>query len=130
MKRFYLDEINANFWRNTNKYIPKKRAKERAAKWKEERKKYGFDNRDTWNVDVTMVALLYERLRMYVDTAPVDLTLHKFQWDEEEINQEEFLSRLIQLCEDFLKDDDVDYDHNYVSNIWHKWAIVSLYTWW
>ena len=36
----------------------------RQGKWKKERKKYGFDERQTWNLNTTMIELLYERVMM------------------------------------------------------------------
>ena len=37
----------------------------RQGRWKKERKKYGFDERQTWNLNTTMIELLYERVMMF-----------------------------------------------------------------
>ena len=37
----------------------------RQGRWKKERKKYGFDERQTWNLSTTMIELLYERVMMF-----------------------------------------------------------------
>lgn len=37
----------------------------RHPQWKEERKKYGFDERETWGLDTTIAQFMYTRLMMF-----------------------------------------------------------------
>lgn len=153
MKRFYLDKIKANLWRDTNKGIPPKRAKKRLAQWKKEQKKYGFDSRDTWNLDYTMVAILYERLKMYVEITFVDMekTLVPHErpdfWNSSEKPTKEeiknfkenaefdkldvLIDELILLCEKYLKEEySLDKGYEVTDEIWAKWARISPFVWW
>lgn len=43
-----------------------------------QREKYGFDDRETWNLDYTMASWIYSHLRMLLDVSIVDLEYHKF----------------------------------------------------
>lgn len=44
---------------------------EREERWAKDTKVFGFDDRDTWNLDSTMLELLYERVRMYVEVSEI-----------------------------------------------------------
>lgn len=48
--------------------------------WTKQRDKYGFDERETWNLDEAFYEWIYSRLQMYVDVCIVDLTFHKFEY--------------------------------------------------
>lgn len=48
--------------------------------WKKQRKDYGFDERETWCLDNIFYEWLYSRLQMYLDSAIVNLTFHKFEY--------------------------------------------------
>lgn len=68
MKRKYLEEIGLKLedtpigcCLEESKNIEKGRGK----RWFIERKKYGFDSRETWDLDYTIKLYLYERLCMY-----------------------------------------------------------------
>ena len=51
----------------------------RTALFKEQRKTYGFDEKETWNLNYTYITWLYSHLKFYLDYAPVNLTFHKFK---------------------------------------------------
>ena len=53
--------------------------KEQKEQLKKQRKKYGFDERETWSLDYTLIGWLYSHLRMYLDRANADLTYHRFR---------------------------------------------------
>jgi hypothetical protein len=48
-----------------------------AAQWRKERRQYGFDSRETWNLDRTFVEWLYARLMMYLEHTTHNLDFHK-----------------------------------------------------
>lgn len=52
----------------------------RADRFKKERKKYGFDSRETWCLGWTMIGWMYSHLKMYLETGGrvVNLSFHKF----------------------------------------------------
>ena len=46
--------------------------------FKKQRKKYGFDERETWSLDFTLATWLYEHLCVYEEIAAVRLDYHEF----------------------------------------------------
>lgn len=55
--------------------------KERQARFEKERAKYGFDSRETWAMDYTLAAWIYERFMWYIDEnhIPVNLEYHRIE---------------------------------------------------
>ena len=76
----YLDDLGIPHENQGVNYAPSKGDK-RANHWKKERKKYGFDSRETWNLDGLMTQWIYCHLKHYKKCACVDLTYHKFDFD-------------------------------------------------
>lgn len=66
-KHYYEKEIGVNkdsyFWQESEK------KDDRYEQWKEQRKKYGFDARETWSLDGTLATYIYPRLCMFRDIA-------------------------------------------------------------
>lgn len=64
----------------------KENDKQRRKRFKKQRKKYGFDERETWQMDFTLATWIYEHFIWYKKHSIVDLTFHTFeipQWDKE-----------------------------------------------
>lgn len=68
----------------------------RGKDWKEERKIYGFDSRETWGLDYTFNLWLYERLSMYNDINIIDTSFHKFTYKDEEITFQNCIDRMLE----------------------------------
>lgn len=104
----------------------------RQDEWRKEREIYGFDERDTWGLDSTMIMLLYERVKYFVEFAPVDLTSNKITIDEETKTLEEWLSTLTNVCEKYLSQESTRMDkiYDYQFEIWTIWRSVSGFMWW
>lgn len=68
-----------------------------------------FDKRDTYNMDLTLIAWLYERLRYFQDKISqiVDLTFHKFEVDGMELTQRECIDRMVADCAIILLGDSI-----------------------
>ena len=95
---------------------------------------YGFSMMETWNLDTSLVELLYERLMRYKTQTMVNLEFHT-TWDDEELDgmtQLEVINYLIELCKDYLLDDDfITGRRNYKNKkIWKVWTILSPAMWW
>ena len=43
-----------------------------------QREKYGFDERETWALNSTLIGWLYSHLKWYVKHSPVDFTFYSF----------------------------------------------------
>ena len=62
-----------------------------------------FDERDTFCMDNTLIAWLYERLRYFQDDKTcVDLNFHKFEIDGETLTQIQCIDRMIEDCKVIL----------------------------
>ena len=82
----------------------------RQKEWKKQRKKYGFDERETWSLDFSFHLWLYERLKMYKKIAPIDMTYHKFMFKDKEYNQGEMIDMMLDRLEYSFRKDYNDLD--------------------
>ena len=71
----------------------------RNQKWEKEREQYGFDERETWNLDFTFFCWLYEHLRKYKEVSPVDLNCKIVKVNDEEKNLGEWIDIMINNAE-------------------------------
>ena len=74
----------------------------RNQKWEKEREQYGFDERETWNLDFTFFCWLYERLKRYKEISPVDLSCKIVKVNNEEKNLEEWVNLMISNSKDLI----------------------------
>ena len=106
----YLEKLGISIYDYGTNCKPKDWKKEkRTSRWKKQRKKYGFDDRETWNLDRLFVEWLYSHLMMYKEIGGkiVDLNFHKFDYKgkKKEITQLEAINIICRACEDYLKAD-------------------------
>ena len=71
----------------------------RNQKWRKEVEEYGFDERETWNLDFTFFCWLYERLRKYKEVSFADLTHKIVKVNNEEKNLGKWLDIMINNAE-------------------------------
>lgn len=106
----------------------------RQERWKEQREIYGFDDRETWSLDFAFYCWLYERLKMYLEVNFVDLTFHKFEYEGEELTQEECINCMLKGCELYFKHEDSwnisEEDWKIIGDVTKIWAIVWPAMWW
>lgn len=106
---------------------------EREAQWLQERKEFGFDSRETWALELSFYCWLYERLMMFLDVNCIDLNFWKFEYEGEELTQQECIDRMIEGLKIALTKDDYDYtdeERKKVNGIAKIWAIVLPKMWW
>ena len=48
-------------------------------RFKEQRETLGFDERETWSIDFTLAAWVYERFMWYLENAPIDTTFYQVE---------------------------------------------------
>ena len=58
---------------------------ERQERWKQQKEECGFDDRETWSLNGTMAGILYEHLRMFMDTASDVINLEFYRFEVEKI---------------------------------------------
>lgn len=107
----------------------------RAEKWEIERQIYGFDETETWDLNSTFYAWLYEHLRMYMDKASevVNLKFHQFTWRGDSYTQLEIIEMILEHIRFYFSeeyDDFSEYDRIYIDEVGELWALVLPAMWW
>ena len=98
----YLDDLNIPITDYGTNFC-NQNTDNRARKWRRQRTKYGFDERETWSIDELFVEWIYTRFKMFKEISCVDLTFYKFHYIDKEITQEEAIDIILASCEDYLK---------------------------
>jgi len=133
-RRAYLDGLGSDYepaesWGFQDGADPARR--QRA--WVAQRARYGFDGRETWSLRTTMMELLYERLKMYLDLADSVINLDHYQFIFEGVafTQRECIVLLIALAEDALHPDREERVSDEASGrFWTLWALIHPVMWW
>lgn len=108
----------------------------RLSKWKEQRKNYGFDDRETWDLRHNFLGWLYERIKMYIDVCDCDLNYHTFKYDGKEYTQQQILDK---ICENIELYFDAQFSADpdkwskrvpYLNEIGTLWGLVLPAMWW
>lgn len=72
----YLDDLNIPIEKYGTNFVSDNDLRYKT--WNEEKTIYGFDSRETWNLDQSMIEWLYSHLMMYKEYAHIDMTYYKF----------------------------------------------------
>lgn len=109
----------------------------RASLWAEEREEYGFDNRETWNLNSIFIEWIYTRVLMYKEYSIVDLNYHKFPYKDSEITQGEAIDKILELAKEILLLGDYLWDtekekivYNNQREICDLWKEILPAMWW
>ena len=130
----YFDEIEGDKYEHPARWCSPNDP--RSSQWYEERRKYGFDSRETWSLNTVFYIWLYEHLMMYKEKASeiVDLTWHKFEYKGETLTQIECIDRMIEGCKVYIQnpyDFEVDKEKlEKVTEVAEIWAMVLPAMWW
>ena len=102
----YLDELGIPRNKQGINFAPDKGDK-RAKRWKKERKKYGFDRRETWNLDGLMAQWIYTHLKLYKKCASgtIDLEHYKFEYDGTTYTESEAIDYITEQLGSYIKAD-------------------------
>lgn len=138
MGRKFLEDIGIK----EEKIKHSKKRKKRLAK---QRKKYGFDEVETWSLENTFYYWLYERLKMYMKVADpvVNLNFHKFEYKSKTYTQRELILKLIDLLKEHILSEEkwyeidneeipafVDRYNERTKEICEIWGIILPTMWW
>lgn len=138
MGRKFLEDIGYE----EEKIKHSKKRKKRLAK---QRKKYGFDEVETWSLKDTFYYWLYERLKMYMKVADpvVNLNFHKFEYKSKTYTQRELILKLIDLLKEHILSEEKWYEINdeeipifvdrykkRTKEICEIWGIILPAMWW
>ena len=134
-RHYYLEQLGWDIRKCGTNFCDNK--DKRYKKWMRERKKYGFDSRETWNLDGLFLQWLYEHLKMYKKEASkiVDLSFHKFDVNGKEYTQKECIDKMIKDLKYILTHDDLDEDvakkmQKKINRVLDFWKIVFYAMWW
>lgn len=114
--RLYLEKLEG--WQNWQDNMEEDSRKE---SWKEERETYGFDSRDTWNLDSTMAELLYERLKMFNEVNIIDTDYHTIEINSVEMSMQEAIDELLKSLKLRLTDENLEVAYNHEVRAWTIW---------
>lgn len=84
---------------------------EREENWKKQRKDYGFDEREVWNLDIIFIQWLYSHLMMYKEKASqiIDLSYYaNYKWGERKITLEKAIDKVLAATKAILVAEDFD----------------------
>ena len=127
----YLDELERDPYPFSH-YNPYDHRKER---WAEQKRIYGFDDSETWDLNSTFYAWLYEHLRMYVDIGGeiVNLDFHKFEFKGRTYTQLELINEILERIRFYFSDSYDDFDEEYTKYVYEVgeiWALILPAMWW
>lgn len=116
-----IDEYGTNFMKDNDP---------REIKWRTERELYGFDNRETWNLDSIFAEWLYSHLMMYRETCIVNLSFYKWTFQGKEYTQEEAINVICKLCKNYILDCDDKENIVGLQNATRLFADILPAMWW
>lgn len=78
----------------------------KAEKYRHQRKMYGFDESETWDLNIGFCIYLYERVSMFKETAYMDLKYYTYEYKE----KRRTLAEMIEVLLSYLRIILVDFD--------------------
>lgn len=125
-QRKYLDELGVTGHGHDVSAIDP-----RQCRWQTQRRTYGFDERDTWDLSRTMVELLYERVLAFREFSPDDLTAASLTWNGVLWPQCDLVEAMLTKCRRIIISERIDASVRHdVSDVWNMWAVLSDAMWW
>ena len=117
-KNKFLDNLGLKRKEYGTNWCIEKKTK-RAKSWKKQRKLYGFDSRECWNLNTTFVEWLYSHLMLYKKEAAqvVDLEYHKFDFNGKTYTQKECINIILKACKRYLLVDEISEDKEKMAKI-------------
>lgn len=105
----------------------------RDSKWREQRRIYGFDERETWSLDNTFFCWLYERLKMYDEVNIVDTEsdFNKIRFKGKEFTLQDCMDFLLENCKMIILDQGMS-DHiiKLEKEVLDLWRECYRLLWW
>ena len=133
-KNKFLEDIGLTKYQygayKTHKNDPRKK------KWKKQRKKYGFDSRECWDLDDRYVEWMYSHLLMYYKETKgiINLDVYITTYNGVDYTKREAIEFMINSFKDYLLTrDDFSADAKIEDNLktaMHLWAEVFYCMWW
>ena len=100
----YLDDLGLNIETYGTNFISDDDSRNKI--WSKQREEYGFDERETWNLDRTFIEWVYTRFLMYKEFCIINTGYHKISYKNEEITQGEAIDKVLSLAKEILQSGD------------------------
>lgn len=100
MGRKILDKFNLH-WKIHKENKIKEYGLKRALEFRNQKREYGFDERELWDLDYSISTLLYERLVLFKEVAKqyINLEFHQYEYKGETLTQLQCIDRMIDSLE-------------------------------
>jgi hypothetical protein len=101
--------------------------------WSKQREEFGFDERDTWSLDYTLILLIYPRLKMYNEVNGINTSYHQFEYKNNTYTQQECIDKIIEGFEIYLSKSEykrTEEDWTKIEDARMLLAIISPALWW
>ena len=104
----------------------------RHTRWLKQEEIYGFNEIETWCLDVAFAQLIYERLMMYkeIGGSIVDLNWRTFKMDDKEYTELELIDMMLEHCKHVIQDDELGGQLNHMNEVWKIMGVVHSALWW
>lgn len=89
--------------------------------------------KETWNLDQTMLVFMYEKLNHYKDVTDTDMTYHTFTtFNLKEVTEAEMIEEILQDIRDMYNDTEDDYRVKNIRKmrLFHNIAQIFDHLWW
>ncbi len=131
----YFDDLGIPAYKYGVNFLDKN--DKRLKKYKKQKEKYGFDSRETWNLDKMFAEWLYTRCTMYLKEADgiVDLEFHKFEYNGKTYTQKQAIKKVIKwskyyVLHKFDCDETEQKAYKKMVKAAELWAIIFPAMWW
>ena len=105
----------------------------RDSRWREQRRIYGFDERETWSLDNTFFYWLYERIKMYDEINIVDTKsdFNKIIFRDKEFTLQDCIDFLLENCKTIILNQGMnDSIIEVEKDVLDLWRECYRYLWW
>lgn len=125
----YLDDLGLKINEYGTNFMPDDDPREE--NWSKEREEYGFDNRETWNLDRIFIEWIYTRVMMYKEYTIVDTSFHHVPYKNGMLTHGEAIDKILELSKEMLLNPNND-------ELWYKnsrevcdlWKEILHHMWW
>lgn len=104
----------------------------RQKEWGEQIKENGFADYKLWNLDITMIELLYERIQRFLEVSGVDAEISTIWWNSQDYTTSNFLWMIAKKAEYVLKNAYEPQKAKKVKKyqeIWQMWSRIRPWWW-
>lgn len=106
----------------------------RNVKWFKERRKCGFDNRETWDMGYTFALIVHERLRMFKDYAGGFIEDEAVEYKGEQTTYFTLVDKMIEDSGTWIKQSRDDWgsqhEENRMKDVYECLAEIHIWMWW